>query len=68
MDTNMTLQEMMDNISISFAMENLDLSSEDKARNMDILQNKITIDEAISSILKKYSLPSDTKWKIKITN
>ena len=61
MDTNMTLQEMMDNISISFAMENLDLSSEDKARNMDILQNKITIDEAISSILKKYSLPSDTK-------
>ena len=61
MDTNMTLQEMMDNISISFAMGNLDLSSEDKARNMDILQNKITIDEAISSILKKYSLPSDTK-------
>ena len=61
MDTNMTLQEMMDNISISFSMENLDLSSEDKARNMDILQNKITIDEAISSILKKYSLPSDTK-------
>lgn len=51
----MTVVEIVENVRASFEMENMIMTSEDEQRGLDILNGKLSIEQAVEEIKKKYA-------------
>lgn len=51
----MTVVEIVENVRASFEMENMIMTSEDEQRGLDILNGKLSIEQAVEEIKKKYT-------------
>ena len=50
----MSLEAIVENVSATMAMEDMPLSSADKERIYDCLNNKITFDQAVQNLVSQY--------------
>ena len=50
----MTVQETIDSVRASFAMEGLEMTQEDERRGEEILTGERSVDDAIAEISLKY--------------
>jgi len=54
MNAIMLLNDIVENVRGSFAMEDMCMSAEDEKRGINILTGKISIEDAIEEIKSKY--------------
>ena len=54
MESTTSFDAIVDNVSATMAMEDMPLSSADKERIYDCLNNKITFDQAVQNLVSQY--------------
>lgn len=53
-ESTTSFDAIVDNVSATMAMEDMPLSSADKERIYDCLNNKITFDQAVQNLVSQY--------------